>query len=98
MTRDFDHDTGFIQPCPDCELLEAYRDQWKKTSVRLIDQNYNLEKDRDYWRNLCVRLSDSVTNEGRNPSYHRKIIIYVRNHWATHWAAVSDIVKAVEND
>ena len=56
MTRDFDHEDGFIQPCPDCELLEAYRDQWKKTSVRLIDQNYNLEKDRDKWKRLFIEM------------------------------------------
>jgi hypothetical protein len=66
MTRDFDHETGFIQPCPDCELLEAYRDQWKKTSVRLIDQNYNLEKDRDHWKSLFLQMysqSAGVTDE-----------------------------------
>jgi hypothetical protein len=66
MTRDFDHETGFIQPCPDCELLEAYRDQWKKTSVRLINQNYNLEKDRDYWKSLFLQMysqSAGVTDE-----------------------------------
>lgn len=53
MARDFDHDEGFIQPCINCELTEAYRGQWKSTSLRLMQTNSELEIDRDKWKELA---------------------------------------------
>ena len=66
MGRDFDHETGFMQPCINCELTEAYRGQWKSTSLRLMQTNSELEKDRDRWKRLFLTMykdNNGVTDE-----------------------------------
>ena len=39
MSRDFSHEDGFIQVCPDCELLEIDRDNWKRMFMQMYEQN-----------------------------------------------------------
>lgn len=67
MGRDFDHETGFIQPCVQCELTEAYRGQWKSTSLRFMDTNLQLEKDIAKWKELAW-LGYKVIHDGWEPT------------------------------
>ena len=66
MTRDFDHKEGFIQPCINCELTEAYRGQWKSISLRLMETNNELEEDRNRWKRMFLQMyqdNAGVTDE-----------------------------------
>ena len=39
MTRDFDHDEGFIQPCLDCEKSQIASDLWKGIAEQFFYQH-----------------------------------------------------------